>query len=416
MILSFAVVIQKYNKVYMLSNDCDDFLMLASAYVRQAVTTLKARGITIITPYNQLVSSNSTIEYTCNPCSQHKIKKLKEAMDENCRACKGLKLQAVPTDEKVLEAALGSQGLQPDEVFFPIEGAWLSNQGRCVSALGKLLTLDDKGRYHVAGRHQYLTKMLEDNLKISTPTPRSIQVSEQRAIQVASTRTEAVVDPVDLVTARLRDKSVRYNTFTWLPRVIIFEDGMIYNAAICKFVATTESYEGPNKQGYLIFSANSMSGLRVHRIVCMAFNPIEGLSTLDDYKPWQVNHKDGNKHNNHASNLEWVQQSNSVLHAYTTGLNKKVRPVVQYAVNTDGSIGDVIAEHVSVAQAARTLNIPEHVVRMTCKGEMKPTKTGMFWWKFKFQEQNQEWSAKFNSSLKLVGDTTAEPKAKKARK
>ena len=70
--------------------------------------------------------------------------------------------------------------------------------------------------------------------------------------------------------------------------------------------------QGKASNGYLIvsFSVDKIkSNQSVHRLVARAFIPNESN------KP-QVNHKDGNKHNNHVENLEWVTRSENGLHAY----------------------------------------------------------------------------------------------------
>lgn len=57
---------------------------------------------------------------------------------------------------------------------------------------------------------------------------------------------------------------------------------------------------------------------RVHRLVAQHFLP-----NPDNMK--EVNHKDGNKDNNRADNLEWCTRSHNVKHSFDTGLKQPHR-------------------------------------------------------------------------------------------
>lgn len=70
----------------------------------------------------------------------------------------------------------------------------------------------------------------------------------------------------------------------------------------------------------------------IHRIVATTFIP------NTDSKKIFVNHKDGDKQNNHVSNLEWVTPSENCIHAYQTGL----RPDNKHVLAKDIDTGEIL--------------------------------------------------------------------------
>lgn len=68
----------------------------------------------------------------------------------------------------------------------------------------------------------------------------------------------------------------------------------------------------------------------VHRLVAMSFDIPKPIGYETD--SLIVNHIDGNKYNNHISNLEWITRSDNARHALLLGLRKDNVEIVVYDV------------------------------------------------------------------------------------
>jgi hypothetical protein len=91
----------------------------------------------------------------------------------------------------------------------------------------------------------------------------------------------------------------------------VYPDGRVFNnkGILIKM--------GKTKRGYCQVHFNNKENKKtyyLHRVIAMLFIP------NPDKLP-EVNHIDGDKSNNHYSNLEWVTRSENIRHAYATGLN-----------------------------------------------------------------------------------------------
>lgn len=95
-------------------------------------------------------------------------------------------------------------------------------------------------------------------------------------------------------------------------RYLITETGQVLNLANNCFLTPTA-----NPNGYLkVALADGKGGqhqLSMHRLVAKHFIP-------NPYDHPQVNHKNGNKKDNHVLNLEWVSPTENTNHALMTGL------------------------------------------------------------------------------------------------
>lgn len=72
-----------------------------------------------------------------------------------------------------------------------------------------------------------------------------------------------------------------------------------------------------NGRGYLRVNSSRGASQCVHSLVAETF-----VDNPDPINKRYINHKDGNKHNNKAGNLEWVTASENQRHAYTNDLRR----------------------------------------------------------------------------------------------
>lgn len=127
------------------------------------------------------------------------------------------------------------------------------------------------------------------------------------------------------------------------------------------------------KSGYYEVSYKDINGKlhykNIHRLVAIYF-----VDNPEDKK--EVNHIDGNKENNTAGNLEWVNRNENLKHAYITGLREQdvsARAVI--ATNTE--TGEEI-EFSSIYKAARFFGISQGNICLCCKG-LRPYASGYYW-------------------------------------
>lgn len=137
-----------------------------------------------------------------------------------------------------------------------------------------------------------------------------------------------------------KKNNIKYRVIARYPSYAINEDGTsIINIKTMRELSISSSGE---YKSTALQSAGKDKRVVVHRLVAMAWclneNPI--VNKL-------VNHIDGDKMNNHYTNLEWCTVSHNIKHALLNGLRTDNKVVLSRDIST----GEVV-EHVSIREAS----------------------------------------------------------------
>lgn len=155
-----------------------------------------------------------------------------------------------------------------------------------------------------------------------------------------------------------------------LAKVKRIETGKLVTHMIINGYAHVRLHNGKDKKRY-----------RVHRLVAEVF-----LINNDLINKTQVNHIDGNKLNNHLSNLEYVTPTQNMTHAVNEGLLvKKCKRVGQYNLENE-----LIKEHISIESASKDSGLLANFINRACNPNCVNKTAGGFIWKYLDETLNKE--------------------------
>lgn len=88
-----------------------------------------------------------------------------------------------------------------------------------------------------------------------------------------------------------------------------------------------------------------------------------------------INHKDGNKLNNHADNLEWVTRSENDKHAFSLGL-RSIYPCTfkNKIITYDLQTGEIVKAYNNTQECCDDLHVQRPSVYNCCNGKQKSCK------------------------------------------
>ncbi len=151
--------------------------------------------------------------------------------------------------------------------------------------------------------------------------------------------------------------------------------------------AKTLSIRKPINYGPYYTLQLSINGNRklflVHKLIAATFIP-------NPLNKREINHIDGNKHNNRVDNLEWVTRKENAMHSAKTGLQTKEqfkkanscaiaktqKPLLQI------KNGKVIARYKSLRDACRKLKMSSGYISDFIKGKTRCKKAYGYEWRY----------------------------------
>lgn len=340
---------------------------------QEKLALFQERGCKVIS--SEIKNNKEPIEYICK-CGEIKKKTFSDFKRRGCRTCNSKKLTVKEEKEEYFENG--------EELWKPVQGGWISSFGRAKNNNGILLKLcETKYRYHLNGKNEYAHTLVARTFQI--PDWEKLESKKFNILHIDGNQMNNNINNLKIVTksevllskvrnsCRIKDvhiDGIETKIIPELPSHTLYKNGEVWNGQ--RFLLFSKS------DGYLNICLSGKT-FKVHRLICYAFNPLPDKKCYEDYREFQVNHKDGNTLNNNAENLEWCSNSENQNHAYTTGLKKNIKSVVQLDKE-----GNELGRFKSIAEASRISGDPEHRISAIIKGNTNGK--AFFNWKLEIKE------------------------------
>lgn len=147
----------------------------------------------------------------------------------------------------------------------------------------------------------------------------------------------------------------------------VTNDGCVINKNTQKQLKGQKNYKNGYWSVNLSLPNNTKKRLYIHRMVAETFLPHQEQANLE------VNHIDGDKDNNQASNLEWVTSKDNKQHAWEMGLYQSA-PVYCF----DDTL-ELVAEYKNLATAVQITGKNRSQLSKACNMNPKAKSYGYYW-------------------------------------
>jgi hypothetical protein len=107
-------------------------------------------------------------------------------------------------------------------------------------------------------------------------------------------------------------------------KYFINEQGQVWSVAKRSLMSQQWDEKHPYPWLFLLCEDGKSRTICVHRLMGKTWLPSPLGKIGSKRGEYCVNHKDGNKLNNHMDNLEWVTSEENLKHAWRTGLNQSI--------------------------------------------------------------------------------------------